>query len=44
MNEMEFFLLGGVPVKEFKNMELQQNVGEYGKVILEIQSVALLAK
>jgi hypothetical protein len=33
----------GVPIKEFKNMELQQNVGKYGRVILEIQSVTLLA-
>jgi hypothetical protein len=40
---MEFFLLGGVPVKEFKNMELQQNIGKYGRVILEIQLVTLLA-
>jgi hypothetical protein len=40
---MEYFLLGGgVPVIEFNNMELQQKVGKYGRVMLEIQSVTLL--
>jgi hypothetical protein len=43
MNEMGFFLLeGGVPVIKFNNMELQQKVGKYKRVILEIQLVTLL--
>ena len=41
---MEFFLSGeGVPFKEFKNMELQQNVGKYERVILGIQLATLMA-
>jgi hypothetical protein len=43
MKALGFFFYGGVPIIEFNNMELAQNVGNYGKLEIQIQSVTLLA-